>query len=195
MTALATFDHGGNRQAATRDALAIGQILRRHGLAFGQWPARPCGGSLDEALAAYGAEIDALRAQGFALRSIDRVTLRPGHEGWPQMRQKFISEHTHADAEIRFFIGGRGLFYIRSGDGFVGLLCTARDWVALPAGLRHWFDAGDQPDFDALRLFTTPDGWVAQPADGERPALPLLDAFESQLAGTGAPRQQAARND
>ena len=64
----------------------------------------------------------------------------------------------------------------------LALLCEAGDWVALPAGLRHFFDAGDEADFDALRLFTAPDGWVAQPTDAPAAALPLMDEFVALLA-------------
>jgi 1,2-dihydroxy-3-keto-5-methylthiopentene dioxygenase len=31
----------------------------------------------------------------------------------------------------------------------------------VPAGTRHWFDMGPAPRFTAIRLFTTPAGWVA----------------------------------
>ena len=101
----------------------------------------------------------------------------------PALRQQFLAEHTHGDAEIRFFLGGAGLFYIRRADGGAfGLLCEATDWVAIPAGARHWFDAGEQPDFDALRLFSTELGWQAQPVpDAPIGQWPLLDEFRTRL--------------
>jgi 1,2-dihydroxy-3-keto-5-methylthiopentene dioxygenase len=33
--------------------------------------------------------------------------------------------------------------------------------ISVPAGTRHWFDMGPTPRFTAIRLFTTPAGWVA----------------------------------
>ena len=32
----------------------------------------------------------------------------------------------------------------------------------MPAGTKHWFDMGASPSFTAVRLFTNPEGWVAQ---------------------------------
>jgi 1,2-dihydroxy-3-keto-5-methylthiopentene dioxygenase len=42
------------------------------------------------------------------------------------------------------------------------VVCEAGDLISVPAGTRHWFDMGEQPRFTALRLFISPEGWVAQ---------------------------------
>ena len=34
--------------------------------------------------------------------------------------------------------------------------------ISVPAGTQHWFDAGERPRFTAIRLFVSPDGWVAE---------------------------------
>jgi 1,2-dihydroxy-3-keto-5-methylthiopentene dioxygenase len=187
MGALVRFDADGHwLDTWVCDGL-IGDELARAGLAWGRWPVRHFEGSDAEAVrTAYGEEIAALRER-FEVRSADRVRLAPGHAGWPALRAQFLAEHTHSDAEIRFFLEGAGLFYLRSGEGYLGLLCEAGEWVALPAGTRHFFDAGAEPDFDALRLFADPQGWIAQPADDSSlPALPLFDDFvEHLLALTG----------
>jgi 1,2-dihydroxy-3-keto-5-methylthiopentene dioxygenase len=112
-------------------------------------------------LAAYEAEIDRLKAQG-GYQSCDVVRLTPDHPQRSEMRAKFLSEHVHDDDEVRFFVEGAGLFYIRSGGMVHALECTAGDLIVLPAGTRHWFDTGEHPRFTAIRLFTTPDGWVAR---------------------------------
>jgi 1,2-dihydroxy-3-keto-5-methylthiopentene dioxygenase len=31
----------------------------------------------------------------------------------------------------------------------------------MPDGTRHWFDMGPEPAFTCIRLFTNPEGWVA----------------------------------
>ena len=36
------------------------------------------------------------------------------------------------------------------------------DLIALPAGTTHWFDTGEFPNFTVIRLFITPEGWVAR---------------------------------
>lgn len=180
MAALAHFD----AQARWGETLVCEQrivrALRSRGLDFGSLPVRDAGPALESALAAYAPELALLRER-LAVRSIDRVTLRPGHADWPRLRAAFLAEHTHAEPEIRFFLGGTGLFLLRDGDGFLSLLCEAGDWVAVPAGLPHRFDGGEVPDFDALRLFGSPQGWAARPTGAAVPALPLLDAFTDHL--------------
>ena len=47
-----------------------------------------------------------------------------------------------------------------SGGKVYATLCTRGDLINLPANLTHWFDMGPSPSFKAIRLFTTPDGWV-----------------------------------
>ena len=34
------------------------------------------------------------------------------------------------------------------------------DLIAVPDGITHWFDMGEEPSFVAIRFFTEPDGWV-----------------------------------
>ena len=182
MVALARFDNEGRwEETWVCDGLAR-QNLAPTGVQFGRWPLRPlpAAGGLDAVQAAYAEELADL-GPGFQLHSADRVALAPGDARWPALRQQFLAEHRHGDAEIRFFLSGTGLFYLRSGGGFLGLLCEAGEWVALPAGLAHAFDAGETPAFEALRLFGQPQGWVAEPAGAALPALPLYDDFVAQL--------------
>lgn len=192
MAALVSFDAQGRWGEALVCQQRITQALHGQGVAFGHIPvAQDVGDGLDAALEAYAEALAPLRRQ-LEVRSADRVTLRPGHADWARLRAGFLAEHAHAQAEIRFFLAGTGLFYVRTGNGFVGLLCEAGDWVAVPAGAPHFFDGGDEPDFDALRLFGTPDGWAAQPTGAPVPPLPLLNAFtERLLALSGQEAQEA----
>lgn len=190
MAALVTFDAQGRWGDTLVCSQRISQALREQGVAFGHIPVKPgVGESLDAALAAYAEALAPLQRQ-LDVRSADRVTLRPGHPGWARLRAGFLAEHAHAQAEIRFFLGGTGLFYVRVQDGFVGLLCEAGDWVAVPAGAPHFFDGGDEPNFDALRLFGTPDGWAAQPTGAPVPPLPLLNAFTDRLLALSSQEAQ-----
>ena len=36
------------------------------------------------------------------------------------------------------------------------------DLISVPAGTKHWFDMGIDPEFTAIRLFTNSEGWVAE---------------------------------
>jgi 1,2-dihydroxy-3-keto-5-methylthiopentene dioxygenase len=186
MVALARFDADGQWQETWVCDGLVREQLAPTGVRVGRWPVRQlcpldlAAEGLAAVRAAYGEELAVLE-QDFALRSADRVVLAPGDARWPALRQQFLAEHRHADAEIRFFLAGTGLFHLRSGEGFLGLLCEAGEWVALPAGIAHRFDAGEEPAFEVLRLFGQPDGWAAQPTGAALPSLPLHDAFVEQL--------------
>ena len=56
---------------------------------------------------------------------------------------------------------GRGRFYFNVAEHVYMLTAAAGDLISVPPGTAHWFDMGAQPSFTAIRLFTTPEGWVA----------------------------------
>jgi 1,2-dihydroxy-3-keto-5-methylthiopentene dioxygenase len=97
----------------------------------------------------------------YEFRSSDVVSLRPDHPQKTDLRAKFLSEHTHDEFEVRFFVEGRGLFYLHPDERVIITLCEQGDLISVPAGMKHWFDMGELPDFKCIRLFTNPDGWIA----------------------------------
>lgn len=141
---------------------AIVQKLDSIGVLFERWQA---GETLDEAadqeqvLAAYKADIDRLNKQ-YGFSTVDVVALGPDHPQKAEMRAKFLNEHTHADFEIRFFIEGSGIFYIRKNGEVCAVLCEKGDLISVPANTTHWFDMGENPSFRCIRFFTTAEGWV-----------------------------------
>src|SRR5512139_2400124 len=111
-------------------------------------------------LAAFASSIDRLKQQhGF--QSVDVIKLNPDHPEKDAFRQKFLAEHIHDDFEVRFFVEGRGLFYLHVEDKVYAVLCEKGDLISVPANTTHWFDMGENPSFTCIRLFTTPEGWVA----------------------------------
>jgi len=144
----------------TADAETIAQELAAIGVRFERWPTRPVA-SADDVLTAYAPEIEKLvAADGY--RSIDVMSVSPDHPDRATIRTKFLSEHTHAEDEIRFFVDGEGLFTLHEGDRVFNMLCTQGDLISVPAGMRHWFDMGAAPHFTVIRLFLNPDGWIAK---------------------------------
>lgn len=166
MTMLTFYDDAppyGQRETLT-DHGAIAGALQPSGVVLERWEASaplPADPSDADILAAYAADVERLKARG-GYQSCDVVRLTPEHPQRVEMRDKFLSEHVHDDDEVRFFVEGSGLFYIRSGGQVHALECTTGDLIVLPAGTRHWFDTGEHPRFTAIRLFTTPEGWVAR---------------------------------
>lgn len=141
----------------------IARELNKVGVRFEQWeanqPVTP-GASQDEVIAAYRSDIDRLmREEGY--QSVDVISLTPDHPDRAALRQKFLSEHTHSEDEVRFFVAGAGQFTLHIGDKVYDLLCEQGDLIGVPDGTRHWFDMSEAPYFVAIRLFTNKEGWVA----------------------------------
>lgn len=122
-------------------------------------PVQP-GASSEEVLAAYESDIARLqREDGY--RAVDVISLAPNHPDRATLRRKFLEEHTHSEDEVRFFVAGRGQFTLHIGGRVYEVLCEAGDLIGVPARTRHWFDMSERPYFVAIRLFTNPEGWVA----------------------------------
>ncbi len=141
----------------------IGERLSNKGIRFEQRPTKLLAddASADDILASYKYEVEALQsASGFA--SVDVVKLRPEHPDREAFRNKFLSEHQHVEDEVRFFVEGRGLFYLHLDQEVWVVLCEKGDLISVPNGVKHWFDMGPAPLFTCIRLFSNPDGWVAE---------------------------------
>lgn len=166
MTTLTVFDltKGPSPVSQTTETRDIIKALVPFDVRFERWQATrmlPPGAGQDEVLEAYAADVERLKKIG-GYQSADVVRMRPDHPDREAMRQKFLSEHTHADDEVRFFVEGAGAFYLRNKEQVLQIVCTAGDLLSVPKQTRHWFDMGPTPLFAAIRLFTTPEGWVAE---------------------------------
>lgn len=153
--------------------------LAMRGVAMQRWPARASltpVASEEEILAAYSDEIARVQ-RGGRYPTVDAIRMTPSHPERAALRQKFLAEHTHSDDEVRFFVEGRGLFCLHIGDEVLQVLCERNDWIAVPAGTKHWFDMGAEPSFCALRFFHNSEGWVARfTGDPIADHYPLLEA-------------------
>lgn len=115
----------------------------------------------DEVITAYRESVDRLMTE-YSFRSVDVIALGPDHPDKEALRQKFLSEHVHSEFEVRFFVDGKGLFYIHKDDKVFGVMCAKGDLISVPANTKHWFDMGEAPSFKCIRLYSNPEGWVAQ---------------------------------
>lgn len=168
----------------TDDPAAIGVELAKRDIVFDRWPTPP---GLDaavpnsEILAGYDDRVAELDPDG-RYKFIDVARMHPDDSdpAWPERaraaREKFRSEHRHAEDEVRFFVAGRGCFYLHLHDEVAAVVCEGGDLLSVPAGTRHWFDMGSRPDFVAIRFFEEQDGWIGDftgETIGER--FPTLD--------------------
>lgn len=164
--------------------------LQLAGVSFQQWIVKPLQVSAvteQQVLDAYADEVsDICRREDFSL--VDCVKLHPEPApGWlhraETARAAFQSEHRHAEREVRYFVGGRGCFYLHIGRSVLAIICEAGELLSMPAGIKHWFDMGPMPDMCAIRFFEQEEGWIGD-FTGDRlanifPSLPeLIDAFE-----------------
>jgi 1,2-dihydroxy-3-keto-5-methylthiopentene dioxygenase len=111
------------------------------------------------------------------------VSLQPDHPQKTAFREKFLAEHIHEDFEVRFFVDGKGLFYLHIGDKVYAVLCERGDLISVPANTTHWFDMGENPCFKCIRLFTIPEGWVATFTGSDIAAsFPTFDQYVAGLS-------------
>ena len=141
----------------------IAATLASAGVKFERWQATQAlsvEATGDDILSAYQNDVERLKAE-YGFQSADVVSLHPEHPDRAAFRAKFLDEHTHSDFEVRFFVDGRGLFFIHIENHVYAVLCEKGDLISVPAQTKHWFDMGARPDFKCIRLFTSPEGWVA----------------------------------
>ncbi len=165
MSRISVFDDENPKQILkqTDKKADIADTLKGIGVRFEQWSASKsvrAGDPQEKVIAAYQKDIDRLvREEGYI--TVDVVSLTPDHPQKTAFREKFLSEHSHSENEVRFFVDGEGLFALHVKDKVYEVLCTKGDLISVPANTTHWFDMGPNPRFVAIRLFNNPDGWVA----------------------------------
>lgn len=148
-------DRKGSPQVVTERG-AIARRLDSIGVLFEHWNVKPeldGDATQDEIIEAYREDIDRLM-QRYGFQSLDVVSISPDHPKKDELRRKFLQEHTHSDFEMRFFVKGEALFYLRKNDSVYGLLCTRGDLISVPVDVAHWFDMGERPRLTAIRLFS-----------------------------------------
>lgn len=156
--------HLVDQKKEIRDFEGIRDQLAKFKIVHARWdlPHTPSDSATqDEVLAAYSSYLKPFMAQGH-YQSADVIMVNAQTPNLPALREKFLAEHIHTEDEIRFFVGGQGLFWFNVEGVVMSLLCQAGDLISVPAGYKHWFDLGPNPHLKAIRIFTNPDGWVAQ---------------------------------
>lgn len=164
MSELRIYDENAQALASYTRFEDIRDQLGKVGVLFERWEASrelDAQSTQDEIIEAYRQSVNRLMNQ-YGFKSVDVISLTPEHPQREALRAKFLSEHRHDEFEVRFFVDGQSLFYIREHGRVYGVLVDRGDLISVPANMRHWFDMGPAPDFKAIRLFLTPEGWVAR---------------------------------
>ncbi|QXP88427.1 1,2-dihydroxy-3-keto-5-methylthiopentene dioxygenase [Methylococcus capsulatus] len=156
-------ESGTSAPEIIREGDAIAARLAEIGVLFERWQAGRAfepDAEQQTILAAYADSVERLKAK-YGFESADVISVGPDHPQKDELRARFLREHIHSDFEVRFFVEGRGLFYLHPGDRVYAILCERGDLLSVPSNTRHWFDMGAEPCLKCIRLFTTAEGWVA----------------------------------
>ncbi|MFC4120398.1 1,2-dihydroxy-3-keto-5-methylthiopentene dioxygenase [Nonomuraea zeae] len=175
----------------SEDAAGIAATLKEIDVVLRHWQVvedLPAGAGQEEILAAYREQVDRVIAEeGYTF--VDVAQLHPdGSADWPERaaaaRQKFLSEHTHDDDEVRYFVSGSGIFYLHVDGKVHAVLCEGGDLLSVPKNTTHWFDMGTRPDFTAIRFFHDDDGWIGDFTGS--PIAARIPDFDTIAAGRAA---------
>ncbi len=168
----------GTLRVDTSDGGQIARELNAIGVRFERWAADaelPKGADQQTVLDAYKSSIEKL-VQQCGYQTMDVIRLERGAPNTEPMRKKFLDEHQHSEDEVRFFVEGRGAFYLHVNGRVYQTVCVKGDLISVPAGTKHWFDMGADPEFTAIRLFNNQEGWVANfTGDAIASSFPKLD--------------------
>ena len=155
----------------------IASTLAEFGVRFERWqaaaPLAPDAGQ-DELIGAYRTPLDGLMAErGLAHVEVGRMDNR--HPQPAELRAERLAEHSYDEDEVRLFVAGRGLFSLHIDDYVYAVLCEKNDLIAIPAGMKRWFDMGEYPHFVAIRLFNAAQATAHFTGDPIASAFPGLD--------------------
>ncbi len=143
----------------------IKKFMNERGIVFEQWEASQPLNDTDTQeiiLKAYEHElVPYMKKNGYV--NADVINVHKDTPNIEAIRQKFLAEHTHAEDEVRFFVDGEGefFFHLKDRGEVFSLLCQKGDFISVPKGYTHWFDLAPKYHVKAIRVFMTPDGWVA----------------------------------
>jgi 1,2-dihydroxy-3-keto-5-methylthiopentene dioxygenase len=149
---------------STSDPKEILEFFNAKGLYFDQWQCDEVfedTATQEDILQAYSKDLFPFMENG-GYQTADVISINSLTENYEAIRTKFLAEHTHTEDEIRFFVDGQGIFWFNlETEPVFNLLCEKGDLISVPAGTKHWFDAGENSPFvKAIRIFIDMSGWV-----------------------------------
>jgi 1,2-dihydroxy-3-keto-5-methylthiopentene dioxygenase len=148
-----------------KDPHAIKEFMNERGIIFEQWqtsmPLKDTD-TQETILKAYEHELGPyMKKHGYV--NADVINVHKETPNIEAIRAKFLSEHTHAEDEVRFFVDGEGYFFfhLSQTSEVFRLLCEKGDFISVPKGVTHWFDLAPKYHVKAIRVFQNPEGWIA----------------------------------
>jgi len=161
-----------DRQVVITEVEEIKRYLAGSGIEYDAWDLVPLDHDASSAtiLDAYRDKLDEVKAKG-GYTSVDIVDVQPSTPGIDEMLARFNREHWHDEDEVRFTVGGRGLFHIHPADSaVVAIEVRPGDMIRVPRGTRHWFNLCNTREIKAIRFFQDKSGWTPQYTDSAEDA-------------------------
>jgi len=109
---------------------------------------------------AFQPSLDQLKAErGYVEQDI--IELHPETPNLDALCAKFTGEHLHTDDEVRYVLGGEGIFDLRSQDDrWMRATVEPGDLIVVPKNLHHRFLLTSRKHIRCVRLFKDSSGWV-----------------------------------
>ena len=95
----------------TTDGSVIAEELNKINVRFERWETQeplPEDADDEAVMRAYASDIKRLKDES-GYQSVDVIRLSSDHPQKDELRNKFLSEHTHSEDEVRFFVEGAGI--------------------------------------------------------------------------------------
>ena len=158
----------------------VTDFLQPHGIQYRRWsiPVRAAEiadrSTLDasekaELVECFRENLDELR-ESAGYTTADIVALAPETNGLADALGNFDREHFHTDDEVRFIVGGAGVFGFEGNDGRkFTITVEAGDYIVIPAHAWHWFYMIEGRGITALRIFKDSSGWTPH----YKPSIPV----------------------
>ncbi|MEO1435089.1 MAG: cupin [Bacteroidota bacterium] len=153
-----------DQETRLTDQQEIKSYLETRGVWFDQWEANAefaDDADQETVLKAYEHVLQPyMSANGY--QTADVISVHPNMDNIDAIKTKFLTEHTHSEDEVRFFVDGEGLFWFNQENEqpVFCVICQKGDLISVPANTKHWFDFGPKTFVKAIRVFIDQSGWV-----------------------------------
>ncbi len=110
--------------------------------------------------AGYAAPLQEIReSRGYV--EMDQIHLGADTPDLEALCDKFFTEHLHTDEEIRFVVGGAGIFDLRDkDDAWMRVHVVPGDLIIVPKDKYHRFTLDEARTITCKRLFQDTTGWT-----------------------------------
>lgn len=156
--------HIPDQDRKINDANEIKSFLADRGVLYDQWEAQVAFADDADQETVLGAYEHVLKpymdSNGY--KTADVISVNPNTPNLDALKTKFLTEHTHSEDEVRFFVEGEGLFWfnMENDNPVFCVICQKGDLISVPANTKHWFDFGPKTFVKAIRVFIDQSGWV-----------------------------------